>query len=50
MVSLNKTATLWSRRLAAPGRRGQRIRSTAPDGPGPDCCFFFCNVCCWLIC
>lgn len=52
MVSLNKTATLWNTRLVARGRRAQRTGMAAPDGPlpGPDCCFFICNICCYVAC
>ena len=50
MVSLNKTATLWSKRLTAHGRDGQSTRCDTADGPGPNCCFFLCNICCYVIC
>ena len=45
MVALNKTSTLWSKRLPVLARESRRA---SIDDPGPMCCFLICNICCWI--
>ena len=44
MTPLNRTATLWSRRLCAAS-----AEDAIPE-PGPECCWQICNICCWVAC
>ncbi len=48
MVALNKTASLWSRRLPVLARESRKAAGTGSEVT-PSCCFVFCNVCCWVI-
>jgi hypothetical protein len=47
MVALNKTASLWNKRLPVLAREGKRLGSSE-SGVTPNCCFVFCNICCWV--
>lgn len=48
MVALNKTASLWSKRLPVLAREGRKPSGLA-NAVTPNCCFVFCNVCCWVV-
>jgi hypothetical protein len=47
MVALNKTASLWSKRLPVLARERGKLSSGESDVT-PNCCFLLCNVCCWV--
>jgi hypothetical protein len=44
MAALNPTGSLWTNNLQL-GAAG-----LGPDGPGPACCWWMCNLCCWVFC
>jgi hypothetical protein len=48
MRSLNQTSALWSHRLRRAAGEAAAL-GDSPD-PGPDCCWFICNICCWVVC
>ncbi len=47
MVALNKTASLWSKRLPVLAREGGKPGGLR-NAVTPNCCFLLCNVCCWV--
>jgi hypothetical protein len=47
MVALNKTSSLWTKRMPVLARDSRKL-SASPDEPGPLCCFLICNICCWV--
>ena len=50
MVALNQTSALWTERLPKLGDLSTASESAEIEGPGPACCWFYCNLCCWVMC
>ena len=46
MVAVNETSELWTTRLETL----LSLEGSDVDGPAPDCCWFICNLCCWVMC
>jgi hypothetical protein len=47
MTALNDTLTLWTTHLLSLSLAAD---SDGPEDVGPDCCWFICDLCCWVKC
>ncbi|NIR01203.1 MAG: hypothetical protein GTN78_13555 [Gemmatimonadales bacterium] len=50
MTAVNETEVLWTRRLPCVAEFERTSESGESEGITPDCCWFICNVCCWIMC